>query len=191
MITVVSGLPRSGTSLMMQMLVAGGMEALTDDLRHPDADNPRGYFEYEPVKRTRQDASWVALAVGKVVKVVHLLLNDLPDGFEYRVVMMKRPIREVMASQRVMMERAGKTALGISEDRLARVFSEQIRVVEEQSLRRVGFRVLSVEYHDCVYRAGEVVGALRGFLGLELNAVAMEDAVDCSLHRHRCRYSAP
>jgi len=169
---------------MMQMLVAGGMEALTDGVRQPDADSPRGYFEYEPVKRTRQDSSWAALAVGKVVKVVHLLLNELPDGFDYRVIMMKRPIREVLASQRVMIDRSGKTSQ-VPDDRLAEMFDQQMQQVQEQISRRSTFRLLSVGYHDCVYRAGEVVEELRGFVGLELDVIAMQEAVDRTLHRNR------
>lgn len=168
---------------MMQILVAGGMEALTDDVRRADADNPRGYFEYEPVKRTRKDPSWVSLGVGKVVKVVHLLLIDLPDGFEYRVVMMKRPIREVLASQRIMIERSGGTQS--SEDRLEQAFEQQMCLVEERISRQAGFPLLSVEYHDCIYRTRGVVETLRGFLGPELNSVAMEEAVDRALHRNR------
>src|SRR5438046_6429896 len=107
-ITVVSGLPRSGTSLMMQMLRAGGMPVRTDGFRKADEDNPRGYLEYEPVKRTREDSSWVSDAVGKAVKVVYLLLRDLPDGFDYRVILMRRSLREVLASQSAMLMRSGR-----------------------------------------------------------------------------------
>ena len=90
-ITIVSGLPRSGTSMMMQAINAGGMDALTDNIRKKDEDNPRGYYEFEPVKKTKQDASWLADARGKVVKMVYRLLYDLPaEGYEYRVVFMRR-----------------------------------------------------------------------------------------------------
>src|SRR5262245_41311102 len=106
-VTVVSGLPRSGTSLMMQMLAAGGMAVLTDELRGPDPDNPRGYYEFEPVKRTRHDPSWLVGAPGKAVKLVHLLLYDLPAEYSYRVIFMKRRLSEVLASQRAMLDRQG------------------------------------------------------------------------------------
>src|SRR6185295_16167693 len=109
-VTVVSGLPRSGTSLMMQMLSAGGMSALTDEKRTADESNPRGYFEFEPVKRLRADQAWLGEARGRVVKIIHLLLRELPaDGrLAYRVIFMKRPLDEILASQRVMLEREGK-----------------------------------------------------------------------------------
>ncbi|MEI9959835.1 MAG: hypothetical protein WDM76_01510 [Limisphaerales bacterium] len=83
-ITVVSGLPRSGTSLMMQMLAAGGMPLLTDAIRKPDEDNPRGYFEFERVKQIKHDKAWLGEAVGKAVKIIHLLLYELPSERNYR-----------------------------------------------------------------------------------------------------------
>jgi hypothetical protein len=182
-ITVVSGLPRSGTSLMMQMLVAGGMQPLTDHLRLPDEDNPRGYLEYEPVKRTRQDSSWVPLATGKVVKVVTALLADLPLEFDYRIVLMNRPLHEVLRSQRVMLERSGKPAAA-DDDRLERVFTQQLRRTGDYLSAHSCFRVLPVGYHSCLYRTSEVVMALRAFLELELDSDAMSQAVDRSLHRN-------
>jgi len=111
-ITIVSGLPRSGTSLMMQMLAAGGLPPLTDGERTSDESNPRGYYEYEPVKRLRTDRSWLPQAQGRVVKIIHLLLRELPvEGqFQYRVILMKRPIEEILASQRAMLQRASKAA---------------------------------------------------------------------------------
>ena len=101
-LTIVSGLPRSGTSLMMQMLQAGGLPAFTDRVRSADESNPRGYFEFEPVKRLRTDRSWLPQARGHAIKIIHLLLRELPlDGsLVYRIVFMQRPLEEVLASQR-------------------------------------------------------------------------------------------
>src|SRR5574337_153211 len=100
-ITIVSGLPRSGTSMMMQMLHRGGIPAVTDEIRSADEDNPKGYYEFEPVKKTKEDASWLARAGGKVVKMVYRLLYDLPGDYAYHVVFMRRNLREVIASQNV------------------------------------------------------------------------------------------
>ena len=108
MITIVSGLPRSGTSLMMQMLVAGGMAALSDGERKADTDNPRGYLEWERIKQLPKEPSLIGEAEGKVVKVISQLLLSLPDGHEYRVVFMQRPLPEVLKSQDEM--RAGMQA---------------------------------------------------------------------------------
>ena len=98
-ITVVSGLPRSGTSMMMQMLAAGGISPMTDEVRAADSDNPRGYYELEKVKHLRQDHTWLKDAVGKAVKIVHLLLMELPADRDYRVILMQRDLEEVLRSQ--------------------------------------------------------------------------------------------
>src|SRR6266704_120595 len=126
-ITIVSGLPRSGTSLMMQMLSAGGMPILTDGVRAADEDNPRGYLEFEAVKRTKEDSTWVAGASGKAVKMVYLLLHDLPAGNEYSVILMRRDIREVIASQRAMLARLGKQGADVTDERMAAIFEEQMQ----------------------------------------------------------------
>src|SRR6188768_2448535 len=101
MIVIVSGLPRSGTWLMMQMLKAGGMPLLVDELRPAYADNPNGYWEYEPVKRLQQDNTWMYKAEGKAVKVISALLQYLPSPHTYKIIFMQRPMQEVLASQSV------------------------------------------------------------------------------------------
>src|SRR5262245_12033356 len=108
MITIVSGLPRSGTSLMMQMLQAGGLPILCDQVRAADDDNPRGYLEFEKVRQLAKDAGWMNQADGKVLKVVSLLLYHLPPGFEYRVVFMRRNLDEILRSQEKMLNRRGE-----------------------------------------------------------------------------------
>jgi hypothetical protein len=168
---------------MMQMLAAGGMEPLTDHVRQPNEDNPRGYFEFEPVKRTQRDASWVPQASGKAVKVIHALLDFLPDGFEYRVILMKRPMEEILRSQRTMLERSGKAGADIPDDRLTRVFQQQLQKAEERMASRAGFHVLPVAYCDCRERTAETIQAMQQFLGSQLDAARMQAAVDPSLYR--------
>src|SRR5215510_4110835 len=89
-ITIVSGLPRSGTSMMMKMLAAGGLEPLTDNIRTADEDNPKGYFEFERVKQIEQDNTWLEYARSRVVKLISALLNLLPPSCHYQVVLMVR-----------------------------------------------------------------------------------------------------
>ena len=108
-ITIVSGLPRSGTSVTMQMLVAGGIPPLTDDIRTPDEDNPRGYFEFERAKKIKTDKAWLPDGQGRVVKMVHILLLDLPMDRRYDIVFMRREPHEVVKSQGVMLARSGKS----------------------------------------------------------------------------------
>src|ERR1700736_1154085 len=107
MITIVSGLPRSGTSLMMQMLDAGGLPVLADGKRKADADNPKGYLEWERIKQLPKDPSLIAEAEGKAVKIISQLILSLPSGHEYRVVLMQRPLPEVLKSQEEMLRRRG------------------------------------------------------------------------------------
>ena len=126
---IVSGLPRSGTSLMMQMLHCGGVPALTDNVRERDEDNPRGYYELEAVKRTRNDASWLDDAAGRVVKLVHLLLYDLPPPRSYRVVFMKRDLNEVVRSQGVMLDRRGSEGAKLTAQQLITAYEGQLAKV--------------------------------------------------------------
>src|SRR5262245_30589474 len=106
-VTIVSGLPRSGTSMMMKMLEAGGLDPVTDNIRTADEDNPKGYYELEKVMELKNDKSWVPDAKGKVIKVISALLQDLPGDHAYRVVFMQRNMHEVLASQRQMLIRRG------------------------------------------------------------------------------------
>ncbi|MDQ6654646.1 MAG: sulfotransferase, partial [Verrucomicrobiota bacterium] len=147
-ITIVSGLPRSGTSLMMQMLAAGGIPPLTDQLRIADESNPRGYFELEAVKRLRTDASWLQDARGRAVKIIHMLMRELPvDGrFTYRVLLMRRPMDEVLASQRTMLERQEKTSADPAL--LAKMYAAQLVQLEEWLAAHACFRVLAVEHGE-------------------------------------------
>lgn len=185
-VTVVSGLPRSGTSLAMQMLRAGGVPVLSDALRPPDADNPRGYLEYAPVLRTATDASWVAQAPGKAVKVVYALLRQLPPGFEYRVLWMRRRLDEVIASQERMLARRGAPAEGgLSRERLAEVFAAQLAETEAWLAQQPSFRVLALDFGEVVADPQPAARAIDALLGGGLDRQAMAGAVDPRLHRQR------
>src|SRR5438270_5105425 len=109
-IIIVSGLPRSGTSLMMQMLDQGGVEVLTDNIRTADTDNPRGYYEFEKVKKIKQDASWLPQTRGKAFKMVSQLLYDLPASEQYLIIFMERDLDEMLLSQEKMLERLNRPA---------------------------------------------------------------------------------
>lgn len=184
-VTIVSGLPRSGTSMMMRMLDAAGIPALTDNIRAADEDNPRGYYEYEPVKKTKEDASWVAGAVGKVVKMVHLLLLDLPEGYRYRVVFMRRHLDEVVASQDVMLERRGKGGSPLTPEKMKAIFEKQIADVDAWIRDRDHFRILQVNYNDVLQAPDPAIAALSDFLGGGLDTAAMRAVVEPNLYRQR------
>src|SRR5258708_19458598 len=128
-VTIVSGLPRSGTSMMLRMLEAGGLPILTDGVRGADEDNPHGYLEWEAVKSLQRDASWVAAARGKGVKVIYYFLRDLPVDCHYRVIFMRRDIAEVLASQRPMLDRPGVRQQGPAPARMQRLFESELQEI--------------------------------------------------------------
>jgi hypothetical protein len=184
-ITIVSGLPRSGTSMMMQMLTAGGIPALADNVRRADEDNPRGYYEFERVKQVEQDSSWLDEAEGKAVKMVYRLLYDLPPDRAYRVIFMTRPFDEVIASQEAMLERHGKVDDRVDEARLADVYRRQLNDVMAWLGAQSNFSVLSVDYHDALSDPEQIIQQLNRFLDGRLDTDAMIQIPDWSLYRQR------
>ena len=184
-VTVVSGLPRSGTSLMMQMLQAGGLSLLTDERRAADKHNPRGYFEYEAVKNSRVDVSWLEQARGRAVKVIHLLLRHLPVDRPYRVLFMLRDVQEVIASQRTMLKASGRGGAQIPDDKLAGVFEQQLLEVRGWLAARPNFRVLYVNYRDVLGDPFAAAQTIALFLGGKLDVSAMAGVVDRTLYRQR------
>ncbi len=186
-ITIVSGLPRSGTSMMMQALEAGGIPALADHIRRQDEDNPKGYYEFEPVKKTKDDPSWVATARGKVVKMVYSLLYDLPDGHEYRVVFMRRKMEEVLASQHKMLQRSGKQGAKVSREKLGRLFKDQLEKFDHWIEGRNNFSIMSVNYADMIADPKAQCEQINTFLGGVLDTDAALAAVDPSLYRNKSK----
>lgn len=185
MITIVSGLPRSGTSLMMQMLVAAGMRPLSDGERVADADNPRGYLEWERIKQLPNDPGCIAQAEGKVVKVISRLLLSLPAGHEYRVIFMERPLAEVLASQHEMMRRRGTYKEGANPAAMATAFEKHLREVYAWLEGKTHVKSIRIAYHDVLNEPEEISCKVGEFLGLPLNVEAMMQQVDSSLYRNR------
>ena len=183
-ISVVSGLPRSGTSMMMRILEAGGMPVLTDNIRLADSDNPNGYYEFEPVKNLRQDASWLVDAYGKAVKMVYRLLCELPLEHEYKVVMMSRHIGEVVASQDAMLRHMGKDK-GTPTGKVAKVLQSDLDRVQAWLRSRPNFLVLNLNYNSIIGDPKSAASELNRFLGGGLDTSAMSGVVDLSLYRHR------
>lgn len=184
-VTVVSGLPRSGTSLMMQMLDAGGLPALRDEIRTADEDNPRGYYEFERVKQVKSDKAWLEDARGKVVKMIHALITDLPDGYRYRVIFMRRDLDEILASQTKMLTRHGKSGAALAPDKLKGVYLQQIQRVMSWMGERPHFEVLEVSYNDLVADPEGEAAKIASFLGGRVDAEKMVGAVDPELYRNR------
>ena len=186
-VTIVSGLPRSGTSLMMQMLEAGGLPALTDGVREADDDNPKGYYELEAVKRTATDDSWLDEAGGCVVKVVHALLRVLPEGRDYRVVLMRRDLDEILSSQSVMLDRLCRSGAAAAQKEIRRAYEEDLLATQRWVESQPNVRCLEVWYRDVIDDPAAQASRVREFLGDALDEPAMAAAVDRSLYRQKAR----
>jgi hypothetical protein len=192
-VTVVSGLPRSGTSLMMQMLAAGGIPPWADEKRAADPSNPRGYLEFEAVKRLKTDRSWLPQVRGHAVKIIHLLLPELAAApldesglpLQFRVVMMRRPMAEVVASQRAMLARQNKPGATVPDAQLAQIFADQLVRVERWLEGREAFAVCTVSYPELIRQPEETAAHVNAFLGGGLDEPAMVCAVDPSLYREK------
>ena len=187
MITIVSGLPRSGTSMMMRMLQAGGMEILTDNIRKADDDNPRGYFEFEKVKKIKEDDSWIADAKGKAVKMVSRLLYDLPTGMDYKIIFLERNMPEVLASQRIMLKRQGQKAGGIEDEKMGRLFEKHLAEVKKWLRDQQNMDSLYISYNDVLAHPRRNAARINRFLANRLNVENMVTAVDQSLYRNRAK----
>ena len=170
---------------MMRMLEAAGLPPMTDGARTADEDNPLGYYELEAVKQLKRDASWLAGAGGKVIKVIHLLLLDLPTTHRYRVVFMQRDLDEVVASQRKMLERAGRSGGSLSPDALKAAYRAQMGRVDTFLASHPAFSRIDVSYNTLVKAPGPVVDELTRFLGLRGKEPAMLAAIDPGLYRNR------
>ena len=184
-ITLVSGLPRSGTSLMMRMLELGGIPPLTDRVRAPDESNPRGYYELEAVKKTKQDPGWLKDAPGKAVKVISLLLADLPRNYLYRVLLMRRELSEIVASQTSMLGRMGRKGGGLPPAQLEHMYAKQLAATDALLASRPEFSVLQVSYNELVAHPAESAVKVAQFLGGTMDTGAMAGAVDPALYRER------
>lgn len=171
--------------MMMAILEAGGLPVLEDGIRAADPDNPRGYFEYEPVKRTRQDPSWLEAARGRAVKMVYRLLYDLPLDRDYRVLFMRRRFEEVLASQDRMLEHRGEDTERMDLDRFTRLFAAEIERVRAWLDRQPRFAVHEVDYNAMIADPVPQLQAVDRFLGGGLHLEAMVSAIDPTLYRQR------
>ncbi len=176
--------------MMMRMLEAGGMPLIADNVRIADEDNPRGYYEFEPAKQTRHDASWLRAAPGRAVKMVYRLLYDLPQDYAYRVVFMRRNLEEVLASQRTMLERQGNTDTSphrqpVDDEQMAMLFAGELEKFERWVARQPNFSVHEANYNDLLGNPRRQAKRVNRFLGKRLDARAMARVVDASLYRNR------
>ena len=193
-IIVVSGLPRSGTSMAMKMLEAGGVPIVTDGKRTADESNPKGYYEFEPVMRLHEDPDkrWLMEARGKAVKIISFLLGSLPESYNYKVVFMHRDLQEVMASQAKMLEKRGESQDAAADadtdtdtDVLTASYKADVEKTKRLLARRSCFDVLDVDYKSVVDDATGAAARIGAFVGGGLDTGAMATVVDQQLYRNR------
>jgi hypothetical protein len=185
-IVVVSGLPRSGTSMAMKMLQAGGLPLMTDGERQADEDNPKGYFEYEPVMSLARDPdkSWLAGARGQGVKIISTLLRELPAEYNYRVLFMRRDLREILASQAKMLDRRGEGS-DAEDERMMELFENDLWRAGYLLKNGAQFRVLPVHYTEVLARPLEQARRIAAFVGGDLDVDRMAAVADPELYRNR------
>lgn len=191
-IVVVSGLPRSGTSMVMKMIEAGGLELVHDGVRQPDEDNPTGYYEDQRVMAlcTDADRTWLSEARGKAVKVISHLLKELPACNNYRVIFVRRPIDEVLASQAKMLARRGQRA-DIPDERMRELFEADLWRSSYTLKHSAHFEHIEVDYRSLLDKPLEEAELIKGFVGENLDARKMTAVVDRSLYRNRLPADGP
>jgi hypothetical protein len=184
-ITIVSGLPRSGTSMTMKVLEAGGISPLTDHIRTADSDNPKGYYEFERAKKLKEgDVAWLPEAEGKAVKIIGALLTSLPGNYEYRVLFMRRKIEEVLASQGKMLANRGEESK-VDNATMADLFAKHVKQVEAWMDSQPNLRYMDVDYNAMLADPVPYVEKINHFLGGELDEAQMTAVVDPNLYRQR------
>lgn len=185
-VVVVSGLPRSGTSMMMKMLEAGGVPPMTDNQRTADVDNPKGYYEYERVKDLEKetDKSYIREGRGKALKVISFLLKDLPDDNDYRIVFMRRDLKEVLASQNKMLDHRGEKNT-VEDARMEEIYLSHIAAVRILTKKKPNWQLLEVRYDEAVKDPRSAAAKINAFLGGRLDEARMVEAVDAELYRNR------
>ena len=185
-ITIVSGLPRSGTSMMMKILEAGGLPPLTDNFRRADADNPHGYYEFERVKQLpKGDIAWLGEAQGKAVKVIAILLPHLPATYTYRFIFMRRAMPEILASQRQMLIRRGENPDKVSDEELNRLYEKHLQQVDAWIRNQPHVQRIDVDYNQLLQNPRPEIKRVNQFLGHTLNLERMVEVIDPTLYRQR------
>ena len=190
-IVIVSGLPRCGTSMMMQMLEAGGILPMTDHIRKADEDNPKGYYEFEKVKKIKEDASWLESCYGKAFKMVSALLYYLPNDKRYKVIFMKREMAEMLASQNKMLQRKGQNSDTISDEEMSKKLHKHLRKVEEWLANQNNIDVIYINYNDVINNSYENAQLVNQFVNGRLDVEKMAGSVKTSLYRQRKRSVSP
>lgn len=184
-VIIVSGLPRSGTSMMMRMLAEGGIPVITDELRRPDSDNPKGYFEFETVRQMVEgNVEWLANSEGKAVKVISALLEYLPPNYSYKIIFLERDVHEILASQRKMLVNRNEKEMG-DETEIEAQIQKHLSAMKPWLVRQPNIEVLYVNYNTLMQKPEPLCEQITEFLDLPLNQTRMLAVPDKQLYRNR------
>ena len=182
-ITIVSGLPRAGTSLVMQLLAAGGLPVLTDDFRPADTDNPNGYFEYTPVKRLKENQAWLAAAQGNAVKIVSPLLEYLPDTDSYKVLFVQRPLDAIIASQNAMLSHRNEIPEA-TNDAMRQAYEKHLAHIQSWLAQQAHMDTLYLSYPDLLQDPEPQLKRMAEYLHRDLDLPSMSAVIDQDLNHH-------
>jgi len=184
-IIVVSGLPRSGTSMMMKMLEEGGIPILTDAIRGADDDNPNGYYEFELVKKLPEGQNqWLADANHKVVKIISALLEHLPVNYRYKIIFMEREPREILASQQKMLANRNEKS-EISDTEMQEQFQKHLAAIKYWLARQPHMDVMYVDYNKMISKPENYCQAIADFIAIPVDVSKMLAVPNESLYRNR------
>ena len=182
-IIIVSGLPRSGTSMMMKMLKSGGLELLTDNNRKPDVNNPMGYYEYEPVKNLVKEHDFLVDAQGKAIKIVAHLLKYLPDEYSYKIIFMKREIDEVLKSQQIMLGKDPR----VYNVNIAEAYKKELEYIDVLANKEPNLDLIYIDYSEIIHNTLQQANIINQFLDNKLNINSMVDIVNPELYRNKSK----
>jgi hypothetical protein len=186
-IIIVSGLPRSGTSLMMQILHSGGIPILCDNEVLPDESNPRGYFEYSPVKNSFKDISWIPQAHGKAVKVITQLIPCIKTDVKIKIIFMERELKEVIQSQhKMILQKNNKTSQSnLFDQKLIDTYTAQISKVEDWIQEKSQIEYIKIKYNQLINNPKYSIEQINTFLSIELNMNKIIEVIDPNLYRNK------
>ena len=184
-IIVVSGLPRSGTSLMMQILQAGGITLLTDNSRKADLNNPQGYYEFDPVKQLQKNSEWLSLASGKAVKIISHLLKYLPDKFSYKIFFMERDINEIINSQNRMLDNLNNDRGKLSENQLKNYYTKHLKEIKSFINNSQNFEVRYISFQNLHQQPQMELDKIRRFLSINMDSDTLKKIIKPDLYRNR------
>jgi hypothetical protein len=184
-VVIVSGLPRSGTSMMMKMLAEGGLPVITDEIRRADEDNPNGYFELEVVRQLKEgNFAWLKEMNGKGVKIISALLEYLPEDYQYKIIFMERDSKETLASQKRMLDHRGQISK-LSDEEMEQQFHTHLAAMRPWLVRQPNMEVFYVNYNALMTNPGPFCAQISEFLNVPLNQTRMLEVPNRQLYRNR------